>query len=81
MKKYFFIYFLNDDTRTFNVKGPYSDDREVTKRTASLQSYGLHVRINTSNHVQKLEQMPSLEEAIKLGPKGYKLDSNLKWDK
>ncbi len=75
MKKRIFLYFINDDRKTFNIVGPISSDIHTTRFTAELQSYGLNVRISTT------DKLTSLEEAKKQGPHGFTLDPNLNWYK
>ena len=73
MKKSVYIYFYNDDNRTYNVKGPIVKDSKTTAFTIELQSYGLNLRISTT------DQVNSIEEAKKLSPEGFIFNEKLSW--
>jgi len=73
-QRQFYIYFMNDDAHTFNVRGPVSSDLRTGELTNELLAYGLKVHISTSN-----DAVMTLSEAQLKGPEGYKLDHKLGW--
>lgn len=79
MTRWFWLIFMDDDKKTFNVGGPSTDDTLATDRTARLQQAGRHVRLSTTTPVPSRERLPSLESVVADGVAGYGHDPSLRW--
>lgn len=77
--KWFWVVFVDDDEKTFNVGSPSTDDTEATTRTVHLQKSGRGVRIVTTAPVQTREELPSHESVIAAGVSDYEHDPGLRW--
>lgn len=77
--KFFYLYYIDDDKKWFNVIGPVTDETEIAQKTQKQKDQGKNVRIGRSFESDGSKKMPKLEEVIKKGLPGYKYQPYLKW--
>ncbi|MGD0339945.1 MAG: hypothetical protein ABSB78_14285 [Bacteroidota bacterium] len=77
--RYFLLTYYDDDSSTFNVIGPISDDEAVTQRTVELQKEGRHVRVSTSEPMTDPVKVPSIQSYLRNAPTGFRYDPSLRW--
>jgi len=76
------MWFIDDDKKTFNpgvILTNIETDDEISKITCDMKDRGRRVRIFTSHLVNSVKELPSLDQPIGEGFRGYTYDPWLMW--
>ncbi len=82
VKKYWILFYYDDDKKTFNPGLQTSDwsvVQEIERITCRLQDESRKVRIYTTPEVYSIDDLLSQKRCIAGGPDGYSYDPFLMW--
>lgn len=82
LRKYWIIYYFDDDKKAFNPGVQISDwaiVQEIQRITCALKRDGRKVRICNTPAVFRIDDLLPQEKCVTAGPQGYSYDSFLIW--
>jgi len=77
--RYLRVIYYDDDNKTFGVSGITTSEDSVLDRTEQLREQGRNVRFSTTEPLQDISKVPSVEQIIAETALGYTYDSSLYW--